>query len=137
MYYFFLSAHLFSIFVWISSIFYLYRLNLMHINQNNRALLNEAIFTYKKVASPALLTAIILGVTLISSNKSLLETGLWIYIKFFLISLMILMHFQYKIDLKAVSKNLKTESRKVIVYHIYSIFMMLAFVIFLTITKPF
>jgi putative membrane protein len=136
-YYFLLSLHLFAIFIWMSSFFYLYRLQSIQAKQNNQVFFDEAIFIYKKVASPALTTVVVLGIALISLNKGLLETGLWIYIKFFLISLMAIMHFQYKIDINAIKKDLKVQKKEVIVYHIYSLFVMLAFVIVLTITKPF
>jgi len=136
-YYFLLSLHLISLFVWISSFFYLYRLNTIQINQNKKVFLEEAHFIYKRVASPSLLMVVIFGISLISLNKGLLASGAWIYIKLFLISLMILMHFNYKINLELIEKNKKAEKREVVVYHTYSIFIMLAFVIVLTITKPF
>ena len=136
-YYFLLSLHLISLFVWISSFFYLYRLNTVQINQNKKVFLEEAYFIYKRVANPSLLMVVIFGISLISLNKGLLASGAWIYIKLFLISLMILMHFNYKINLELIEKNKKAEKREVVVYHTYSIFIMLAFVIVLTITKPF
>jgi len=136
-YYFLLSLHLISLFVWISSFIYLYRLNTVQLNQNKKVFLEEAHFIYKRVANPSLLMVVIFGISLISLNKGLLASGAWIYIKLFLISLMILMHFNYKINLELIEKNKKAEKREVDVYHTYSIFIMLAFVIVLTITKPF
>ncbi len=42
------SLHLISIFIWISSFFYLYRLNTIQLENTNQRLFKEAFTIYKK-----------------------------------------------------------------------------------------
>mgnify|MGYP001598196498 CR=1 FL=1 len=136
-YYILVSFHLLSIIIWVSSLFYLYGLNLIQKNKNDKTLIDKGLQIYKQISNPALLVALIFGITLLVLNKTILETGFWIYVKFFLISLMILMHFAYKIEINLVKNGLKVLKKRVIISHIYSLFILLGIVILLIKTKSF
>jgi putative membrane protein len=136
-YYILLSFHLLAVIIWVSSLLYLYGLSLLQKDQKDKTLIDKALEFYKRVSNPALLVTVVLGVTLLVLNKGLLETGFWIYIKFFLTSLMILLHFAYKIEIDLVKKDLKIFKNRVIISHIYTLVALLGIVIILVTTKPF
>lgn len=136
-YYILLSLHFFTLIVWISSLFYLYGFLLIQNTPEDKIIFDKAMILYKKISSPALLVTILSGVTLLILNNVLLATGFWIYVKFFLISLLILMHLNYKSDINLVKKKLKKINNRVVIPHIYSVFVLLGFIIILVKTKPF
>lgn len=142
-YYILLSFHLLAIIIWIASLFYLFRLNLIQEDKEDKedkkdkTLIDKGLQFYTRVSNPALFVTLILGITLLVLNKGLLETGFWIYIKFFFISLMILIHFTYKIEVNLVKNNLKMFKNKVTTSHIYSLFTLLGMIVLLIKTKPF
>lgn len=136
-YYLILAFHLISVVLWISVIVYMQRLILLQAEGKNDKLQEEAFFIYKKIASPAFLGTVVFGILLVIFNKAILESGFWIYAKFFLISLIILMHHLSKINLMQIENNTLTTSKKQIGYHSYSPLILLSLVVILTIIKPF
>ncbi len=132
-----LAFHLISIVTWISTIVYLQRLILLQVNTTQQLLITEGFFIYKRLANPAFSSTIVFGIVLIILNKSLLETGLWIYLKFFIISLIIIIHHLCKINLKQLERNQFTTKEQNVNYHSYAPLILVAVVTVLTITKPF
>ncbi len=132
-----LAFHLISITVWISALIQMQRLIFLQAGSTSQQLLKEGFFIYKRLANPSLLLTIVLGVILISLNKNLLETGIWIYLKFFIISLLIIIHHLCKINFKQLEKNLLITKKQTINYHSYAPLVLLCIVILLTVTKPF
>ena len=132
-----LSLHLISVITWVLLSVYIQRLIYFQVDTKNGALLKEAWFIYTRFANPAFLFTIVFGFILIISNKGILESGFWIYIKFFLISLIILIHHLGKIALKQLEKNEYRVSKKQVNIHSISPIILLSCVVILTITKPF
>ena len=133
----FLALHLISLIIWLCSLLVIYRLIVLQTKQACSMQLEEAFYMYKLFASPALSIAIILGTALLFLNKGILSTGFWIYIKFFLISMMIILHHQGKIYLQQIKNNTFEKSTYFISYHSYMPMVLVAIVAFLTITKLF
>ncbi len=136
-YYLLLSFHLIAVITWISSIVYLGRLIFLQVENKNTYLQKEAYFIYKKISMPAFICTISLGLILIFLNKTVLETGFWIYTKFFIISIIIMIHHLCKIYLNQIERNQFLKSKEYLKYFSFSSLILVAFVIVLTITKPF
>lgn len=133
----FVSLHLISLIVWITSTVYIFRLILLQIYEKNKILLKEAFMIYNQISSFSFLFTICFGLILIFLNKSILKTGIWIYIKFFLVSIIILIHHLSKIYLNKIDKNIFTKDKKYIKYMSFFPLILMSLIILLTITKPF
>ncbi|MDN5110766.1 CopD family protein [Aliarcobacter butzleri] len=136
-YNFFVAFHLISLIVWITSTVYIFRLILLQIDEKNEFLLKEGFMIYNQISSFSFLFTICFGLILIFLNKSILETGIWIYIKFFLVSIIILIHHLSKIYLNKIDKNIFTKDKKYIKYMSFLPLILMSLIILLTITKPF
>lgn len=136
-YYLLLSFHLIAVITWISTIVYISRLIFLQVVNKNTNLQNEAYLIYKKISMPAFIATISFGIILLFLNKSLLETGFWIYIKFFLISLIIMIHHLCKIYLNQIEKDKLLKSKKYLKYLSLFPLIFAALIIILTINKPF
>lgn len=136
-YYLLLSFHLIAVITWISTIVYIGRLIFLQVVNKNTNLQNEAYLIYKKISMPAFIATISFGIILLFLNKSLLETGFWIYIKFFLISLIIMIHHLCKIYLNQIEKDELKKSNQYLKYLSLSTLIFAALIIILTINKPF
>ncbi|MGB5918526.1 CopD family protein [Arcobacter sp.] len=136
-YYLLLSFHLISVITWISTIVYIGRLIFLQLGNKNTILQEEAYLIYKKISMPAFIATIFFGIILLFLNKSLLETGFWIYIKFFLISLIIIVHHLCKIYLNQIEKDELKKSNHYLKYLSLSPLFFTAIIIILTINKPF
>lgn len=136
-YYLLLSFHLIAVITWISTIVYIGRLIFLQVVNKNTNLQNEAYLIYKKISMPAFIATISFGIILLFLNKSLLETGFWIYIKFFLISLIIMIHHLCKIYLNQIEKDELKKSNQYLKYLSLSTLIFVALIIILTINKPF
>lgn len=136
-YYLLLSFHLIAVITWISTIVYIGRLIFLQVVNKNTNLQNEAYLIYKKISMPAFIATISFGIILLFLNKSLLETGFWIYIKFFLISLIITIHHLCKIYLNQIEKDELKKSNQYLKYLSLSTLIFVALIIILTINKPF
>ncbi len=136
LYYYLVGFHLISVMVWISSLFYLQRIIMSQSNKSDIKIIDDGFFIYKKVANPAFLSTIFFGVILISLNKSLLSSGFWIYMKFFFISMIIIIHHLSKIRLKEL-RDLKNIDKKSDSIHSFAPLVLVAFVVVLTLTKSF
>jgi protoporphyrinogen IX oxidase len=136
-YYLLLSFHLIAVITWISTIVYIGRLIFLQVVNKNTNLQNEAYLIYKKISMPAFIATISFGIILLFLNKSLLETGFWIYIKFFLISLIIMIHHLCKIYLNQIEKDKLLKSKKYLKYLSLFPLIFAALIIILTINKPF
>jgi protoporphyrinogen IX oxidase len=136
-YYLLLSFHLIAVITWISTIVYIGRLIFIQVDNQNTNLQKEAYLIYKKISMPAFISTIFFGIILLFLNKSLLETGFWIYIKFFLISLIIIVHHLFKIYLNQIEKDELKKSNQYLKYLSLSPLIFTALIIILTINKPF
>lgn len=136
-YYLLLSFHLIAVITWISTIVYIGRLIFLQVVNKNTNLQNEAYLIYKKISMPAFISTIFLGLVLLSLNKSLLESEFWIYIKFFLISLIIMIHHLCKIYLTQIEENRLLKSKEYLKYFSMFPLILVAIIMILTITKPF
>ncbi|RZV18633.1 CopD family protein [Aliarcobacter butzleri] len=136
-YNFFVAFHLISLIVWITSTVYIFRLILLQIDKKNEFLLKEGFMIYNQISSFSFLFTICFGLILIFLNKSILETGIWIYIKFFLVSIIILIHHLSKIYLNKIDENTFTKDKKYIKYMSFFPLILMSLIILLTITKPF
>lgn len=136
-YNFFVAFHLISLIAWITSTVYIFRLILFQIDKKNEFLLKEAFIIYNQISSFSFLFTICFGLILIFLNKSILETGIWIYIKFFLVSIIILIHHLSKIYLNKIDKNIFTKDKKYIKYMSFLPLILMSLIILLTITKSF
>lgn len=136
-YNFFVAFHLISLIVWITSTVYIFRLILLQIDEKNEFLLKEGFMIYNQISSFSFLFTICFGLILIFLNKSILETGIWIYIKFFLVSIIILIHHLSKIYLNKIDKNIFTKDKKYIKYMSFLPLILMSLIILLTIIKPF
>ena len=136
-YNFFVAFHLISLIVWITSTVYIFRLILLQIDEKNEFLLKEGFMIYNQISSFSFLFTICFGLILIFLNKSILETGIWIYIKFFLVSIIILIHHLSKIYLNKIDKNIFTKDKKYIKYMSFFPLILMSLIILLTIIKPF
>ncbi|MBF7065853.1 hypothetical protein D5R49_07095 [Arcobacter butzleri] len=105
--------------------------------KKNEFLLKEGFMIYNQISSFSFLFTICFGLILIFLNKSILETGIWIYIKFFLVSIIILIHHLSKIYLNKIDKNIFTKDKKYIKYMSFLPLILMSLIILLTITKPF
>lgn len=132
-----LAFHLISILTWISSLLYMKKLILLQSQQSNIQLQQETAKTYKYLANPAFLATIIFGTLLLVLNKPLLQTGFWIYAKFFFISLIIIVHHLCKISLKQIIKKELMVNKHLSSVYTYSALILFALVALLTIVKPF
>ena len=133
----FVSLHLISLIVWITSTVYIFRLILLQIYEKNKILLKEAFMIYNQISSFSFLFTICFGLILIFLNKSILKTGIWIYIKLFLVSIIILIHHLSKIYLNKIDKNIFTKDKKYIKYMSFFPLILMSLIILLTIIKPF
>ncbi|MCT7908466.1 CopD family protein [Arcobacter lacus] len=136
-YNFFVAFHLISLIVWITSTVYIFRLILLQIDEKNEFLLKEGFIIYNQISSFSFLFTICFGLILIFLNKSILETGIWIYIKFFLVSIIILIHHLSKIYLNKIDRNTFTKDKKYIKYMSFFPLILMSLIILLTITKSF
>ena len=132
-----LALHLISIITWISSLLYMQKLILLQSKQNNSTLEQETAHTYKYLANPAFLATIVFGSLLLILNKPLLQTGFWIYLKFFFISMIIIVHHLCKIYLNQLRKNELIQSKHFSYLYTNSALILFAFIALLTIIKPF
>lgn len=132
-----LSLHLISIVVWITALSWVYRLIFIHNKHSQSHLKEEAFFVFPRLCTPAFIATIVFGTLLLVLNKALLETGFWIYIKFFVVSLIILLHHQCKIDLYTCNRNLLSKKSSTLAYHSYMPLVLFSVVAILTITKLF
>jgi putative membrane protein len=138
------SLHLISIILWISMLIYFPRLLSHHLDAlhfNNDVLVNsikeEEKIIYRYIMSLAFVFAVISGIFLIVFNKALLSSGIWIYLKFFLISILAIIHHIYRIYMVKLNKNLLDikVNKKRLNYLSYSSFIIISFICFLTIVK--
>ncbi len=112
-YYEFIKAlHLISIILWISMLIYFPRLLIHHldiVHLENTLILKdikkEEKIIYRYIMSLGFILAVTCGISLIIINKSLLESGIWIYLKFFLISILAIIHHLYKIYMRELTSN--------------------------------
>lgn len=135
------SIHLISIIIWIIGLVYLLKVLYFHQAQlktnvnSQEKLIKEEVFVYRYVMSTSFLSAILFGCLLIVFNKSLLQTGMWIYIKFFFISILAIIHHLCKIYMiKLKDNNVETKDETYNKLIIYS-FLCLSIVVLLTTTK--
>ncbi|RXK01852.1 hypothetical protein CRV02_05920 [Arcobacter sp. CECT 8989] len=134
------AFHLISIIIWFSSSIYLLKTLFFHKSlleikelQIIKKLKQKEIFIYRYVSSFSFVFAVILGVVLIAQNSALLQSGYWIYTKFFFISLLAIVHHYIRVFIdELISTKLKAFE-----YLILFIVIVLSIVIFLTITKLF
>ncbi|MEV9528197.1 CopD family protein [Aliarcobacter butzleri] len=136
-YNFFVAFHLISLIVWITSTVYIFRLILLQIDGKNEFLLKEGFMIYNQISSFSFLFTICFGLILIFLNNSILETGIWIYVKFFLVSIIISIHHLSKIYLNKIDRDTFTRDKKYIKYMSFFPFILMSLIILLTITKPF
>ena len=136
-YYLILSFHLIAIITWITSLVYMQRLIFLQVEKVNSKLLKEGYFVFESLAKPAFLLTIVFGVVLVVLNKGLLSSGFWIYVKFFFISLIIILHHLCKINLKELESNSFKTKKQNVIYHSFAPLVLVSIVAILTITKAF
>ncbi|WP_417333506.1 CopD family protein [Halarcobacter sp.] len=140
-YYEFIKAfHLISIIIWFSSSIYLLKTLFFHKSllkikdlQLIKKLEQKEIFIYRYVSSLSFVFAVTFGIVLIVQNSALLQSGYWIYTKFFFISLLAIAHHYIRVFMD----ELFSTELKAFEYLILFIVIVLSIVIFLTITKLF
>jgi len=136
------ALHLISIFIWISMLVYLPKLisfRLVALKSGNISLIEkikkEEKTIYRYVASPAFVLAVGLGISLVMLNKDLLSTGFWIYIKFFFISILAIIHHWCKIYMLELDKNKTDINEKVFDYLSSTTLLLISVIILVTLVK--
>ena len=136
------SIHLIAIFIWISMLVYLPKLLSYHyeaLKSNNDSLIvklkAEEKTIYRYVASIAFVIAVVSGISLIMANKSLLSSGIWIYLKFFLISVLAIIHHLCRIYMIELQNKVKTINKKIFDWLSYSTLFLISLITFFTLVK--
>lgn len=138
------TLHLISIILWVSALIYFPRLLSHHLYalqmQNDdlvQKIKKEEKIIYMYVMTLSFLFALAFGVYMISVDKTLLSSGIWIYLKFFFISLLAIINHIYKIYMKELDKNLSDiqVNQNMFTYLSYACIIMVSIICFLTILK--
>ncbi|AFX99712.1 putative integral membrane protein [Candidatus Endolissoclinum faulkneri L2] len=135
------SLHLISVIAWMVGLLYLPRLFVYHANEDTNTSTSETfkimeLRLYRFIMNPAMMATWGFGITLLCMNWSL-ASNTWLHIKFFLIILLTVIHhiMGYWRKVFEIDKNKHSASFFRIMNEIPTILMV--FVIFLVITKPF
>ncbi|MDD5406871.1 MAG: protoporphyrinogen oxidase HemJ [Sulfurovaceae bacterium] len=93
-----LAFHVVSVLSWMAMLFYLPRLFVYHREHNDKVQFVEVVKIqeyklYKYIGLPALWATVISGLFLLWLNPYLLQSGTWIYIKLFLVFLLVMYSF--------------------------------------------
>jgi len=110
-----LAFHVVSVLSWMAMLFYLPRLFVYHREHNDKAEFVEVVQIqeyklYKYIGAPAMWATVISGSWLLWLNPSILQQGIWFYVKFTLIILLMLYSFSldYYRRVLSVDKNAKS-----------------------------
>lgn len=96
-----LAFHVVSVLSWMAMLFYLPRLFVYHREHSDKVQFVEIVKIqeyklYKYIGTPALWATVISGSVLLWINPYLLQNGIWFYVKFFLVIL--LMMYSFSLD---------------------------------------
>ena len=111
MYLFIKAIHIISLVSWFAGLFYIWRLFVYHAESNEKAVHNQLAIMEKKlfyiIMQPAFILTIITGSFLLYLSWSIFSRQYWIWLKVFLVLLVIVNHFLSNFYRKKLLENSK------------------------------
>ncbi len=105
-----LTFHVLSFLSWMAMLFYLPRLFVYHREHADKEEFVNVVKIqeyklYKYIGSPAMWATILSGVAMLALNPALFQSGGWIYVKIFLLALLISYHYSLEYYRRALADD--------------------------------
>ena len=138
-----LAFHVMSVISWMAMLFYLPRLFIYHVEHSDRG----AVFTdvikiqeqklWKYIGQPAFIASLISGLLMLFLNSSLFESGYWIFVKLFAVTLLIAYHFSLNYFRKILFEDRCSKSGKFFRFYNELPTLLMIIIVIMVVVKPF